>query len=222
MAKKRISVFSGHYGSGKTNVAVNYAVMLKKEGKAVSIYDLDIVNPYFRTVDALDRLKREGVGLIVSPYAETNVDIPAMNSASYKMIDDKSEFAVVDLGGDDRGALAMGRFSDGIKEENDYEMFLVVNVFRPETRDLQGIKEIKEEIELVSKIPFTAIVNNSNVGVETTEQDVFYGIEKVREFSLALGLPVVYNCVRADLLEKIKANIDNPLPLELIKYGDWL
>lgn len=219
---KRISVFSGHYGSGKTNVAVNYAISLKNQGKAVSIYDLDIVNPYFRTVDAMERLKSEGVNLIVSPFAETNVDIPAMNSASYKMIDDKSEFAVVDLGGDDRGALALGRFADGIKEENDYEMVLVVNVFRPETKDIEGLKEIKDEIERVSKIPFTAIVNNSNVGIETRIEDILFGVEKVKEFSKELNLPVIYNCVRADLFGKIKDRIDNCLPIELIKYGDWL
>lgn len=222
MIKKRITVFSGHYGSGKTNVSVNYAISLKKEGKSVSIYDLDIVNPYFRTVDAMERLKSEGVGLIVSPFAETNVDIPAMNSASYKMIDDKSEYAVVDLGGDDRGALALGRFSEGIKEENDYLMVLVVNVFRPETKDLSGLIEIKEEIERVSKIPFNAIVNNSNVGKETTEEDILFGVKKVEEFAKELKLPIVYNCVRADLFDKIKLKIDNALPIELIKYGDWL
>ena len=115
---KRITLFSGHYGSGKTNVAVNYSVYVKNLGKKVSIYDLDIVNPYFRTIDAKNTLDKYGVEVIVSKYAETNVDIPALNSASYKMLDDKTRYAIVDVGGDDRGALALGRFADGIKNEN--------------------------------------------------------------------------------------------------------
>ena len=100
----------GHYGSGKTFTAVNYALALARKGLPVSIYDMDIVNPYFRTVDAAKELERAGVELIVSPYAETNVDIPAMNAASYKMADDKTRYAVLDVGGDERGALALGRF----------------------------------------------------------------------------------------------------------------
>ena len=103
MFNKRVNLFMGHYGSGKTTVAVNYAIALARLKNKVSIYDLDIVNPYYRTVDALNMLDAEGVDLVVSPFAETNVDIPAMNSASYKMIDDLSRFAVVDIGGDDRG-----------------------------------------------------------------------------------------------------------------------
>lgn len=217
---KRVSVFSGHYGSGKTNIAVNYALNLKKLGKKVIIYDLDIVNPYFRTVDAENRLKRAGVELIVSPYAETNVDIPAMNAASYKMLD-KSAYAVIDLGGDDRGALALGRFADGIKEENDYDMFLVVNPFRPETRDYKGLSEIKNEIELTGKIPFTGIVNNANLGKETTEETVKAGDKFCKEFSGIAGIPVKFTCIAESLYEKIKNGYENALKIDLIDYGTF-
>ena len=127
MFDKRVTVFMGHYGSGKTFVAVNYAVALARLNKQVSIYDLDIVNPYFRTVDAENTLSKAGVELVVSPFAETNVDIPAMNAKSYKMIADKTRYAVADIGGDDRGALALGRFAQGIKDENNYDVLFVVN-----------------------------------------------------------------------------------------------
>ena len=120
----------GHYGSGKTFVAVNYALRLKELGKKISIYDLDVVNPYFRTVDAEKILKKAGINLVVSPYAETNVDIPAMNAQSYRMTDDREEYAVVDVGGDDRGALALGRFSEKLKIENNYDALFVLNKFR--------------------------------------------------------------------------------------------
>lgn len=221
MEIKRISIFSGHYGSGKTNIAVNFALYLKSLGKDVVIYDLDIVNPYFRTVDAENTLKKAGVGLIVSPYAETNVDIPAMNAASYKMVDDKNTYAVIDLGGDDRGALALGRFSDKIKEENNYDMFLVVNPFRPETRDYSGLKVVKEEIELSGRIKFTGIVNNANLGGETTVETIKEGENFCKKFSETEKIPTSFTCVKSDLFEKTKNEFKDVLKLDLINYGTY-
>ena len=223
MEEKRITIFMGHYGSGKTFIAVNYALALARDGKDVSIYDLDIVNPYFRTVDALEMLNKEGVELVVSPFAETNVDIPAMNAASYKMIADKSRYAVLDIGGDDRGALALGRFRDKIKEENDYECLFVINKYRPETRDLEGVLEIKKEIERSAGIKFTGLVNNANLGLETTANDILNGLKFVGEVSKVTGLPVKFTAVRQDLLsDTIKDEIKDVLKVAPIKYGNWI
>lgn len=222
MEYKRITVFSGHYGSGKTNVAVNYAIKLKEEKDKVSIYDLDIVNPYFRTVDALPWLDKFGIELVVSPYAETNVDIPAMNAKSYKMVDDKTSFAVIDLGGDDRGALALGRFSEKIKEENDYDFLIVINKFRPETRTVEDAVTVMREIESTAKIRFTGIVNNSNLGVDTTENDILSGEEFCEKFSKETNLPIKFTTVdRRFYTEELKGKIKNLLPIDLIKYGNW-
>lgn len=221
MFDKRITLLMGHYGSGKTTVAVNYAVALKKLREKVTIYDLDIVNPYYRTVDAFSTLEKAGVQLVVSPFAETNVDIPAMNAGSYKMVDDLSSYAVVDIGGDDRGALALGRFSQKIKEENNYEALLVVNMFRPETRDVEGVKQILKEIEQASKIPFTGIVNNSNLGLDTTEEEILKGYDFCLEVSKELNIPLKFSAIEEKLLDKVK-NIKNVLPVTCIKYGDWM
>ena len=212
----------GHYGSGKTFCAVNYALALAKKGLPVSIYDLDIVNPYFRTVDAVKTLEEAGVELIVSPFAETNVDIPAMNAASYKMTDDKSRYAVLDIGGDDRGALALGRFYEEILKENNFECLFVVNPYRPETRDIAGAINIKNEIERVSRIPFTGIVNNANLGGETTIEHILYGIEFCKKLGAKAGLPLKFSSVIRPLYESAKEKIDKVLPVEPIKYGDWL
>lgn len=222
MFEKRITVFMGHYGSGKTFVAVNYALALAKKGLPVSIYDLDIVNPYFRTVDAMETLNKSGVELVVSPFAETNVDIPAMNSKSYKMVDDLSRFAVADIGGDDRGALALGRFTDKIKQENNFDALWVVNCFRPETRDIDGALEIKKEIERAGKLPFTGIVNNANLGPLTTEEDILKGLNFTEELSKITGLPVKFTAVRQDLISEKLKEIKQILPIVPIKYGDWL
>lgn len=222
MFDKRVTLFMGHYGSGKTFVSVNYALALKKLGKKVSVYDLDIVNPYFRTVDAEKTLKSAGVNLVVSPYAETNVDIPAMNPESYRMTDDKEEFAVVDVGGDDRGALALGRFSDKLKEENDYDALFVLNPFRPETRDILGAYEMFTEIEKTSRIPFTGIVNNANLGEQTTEADMLKGLKFAEEFSQKTGILVKFTAVRKDFLTENLKKLKNVLEIEPVKYGNWI
>lgn len=222
MLDKRITVFMGHYGSGKTFVSVNYALWLAKDKKPVSIYDLDIVNPYFRTVDAGKMLDENNVELVVSPFAETNVDIPAMNAKSYKMVDDLSRYAVVDVGGDDRGALALGRFRDKIKQENNYEVCFVVNCFRPETRTIDGAIEVMKEIEMAGKLDFTAIVNNSNLGGETQTEDILKGLSFCEQLSQQTGLKIAFTSVRRDLIDEKIKKIKNILPIDPIKYGDWL
>lgn len=222
MFDKRITLFMGHYGSGKTFIAVNYALALKEKGLPVSIYDLDIVNPYFRTVDAQSVLDKAGVELVVSPFAETNVDIPAMNAQSYKMTADRTRYAVADIGGDDRGALALGRFADQIKEEDNYDCLWVVNNLRPETRDIEGAIQIKNEIESTAKIKFTGIVNNANLGAETTEKTVLDGLKFVEELARTVNLPIKFTAIRRDLIKGELAKIKDVLPIDPIKYGDWL
>ena len=127
MIYKRITILCGHYGSGKTNVAVNMAYDLKAQHDKVLIADLDIVNPYFRTKDSKADLEERGITLISSEYAGTNVDIPAMPQQMYAIIDNRESKAIIDVGGDDRGALALGRIMPSIMEENDYEMLFVFN-----------------------------------------------------------------------------------------------
>lgn len=218
---KRITLFMGHYGSGKTNAAVNYAIMLKNKGLDTAIYDLDIVNPYFRTVDGKSMLDKSGVKLIASPYAASNVDIPAMAAGNYAMVDDKTLHAVVDVGGDDRGALALGRYAAEIVQENNYDMLLVFNKYRFETKDIQGALQIKEEIETACNMKFTAIVNNSNLGAETTINTVLDSVKFAEELAKATGLKVKFTTCKNDLYDELKKFINNLMPMQLIKYGAW-
>ena len=103
MDHKRITLFAGHYGSGKTNIAVNYALLLAREGRRTAIADLDIVNPYFRTKDSARELEAAGVALISPQFASTNVDLPALPAEAYRLVEDRGLYAVMDIGGDDRG-----------------------------------------------------------------------------------------------------------------------
>ena len=217
---KRITLFAGHYGSGKTNIAVNFALQLKKMGKSVEIADLDIVNPYYRTKDSEKELSEAGIRVISSEFANSNVDFPAMPGEAYSIIDNKDSFAVCDVGGDDRGAYALGRFREGIMGE-DYEMYLVINKYRPLTRDVDSLVEIKEEIEAAAGIPFTAIVNNSNLGRETTAEAVLSSMSYADEASQRLGLPVKMTTVNEPLYEELKDKIENLMPLVLQERNFW-
>ena len=215
MDYKRILLFAGHYGSGKTNIAVNVAMHLQKERGSVTIADLDIVNPYFRTTDSRRELEAAGIRLICSEYAGTNLDAPALPPDMYAITDDRSRTAVMDIGGDDRGALALGRYSPAIREEGNYEMLLVINGYRPLTRDVASTLEIIHEIETAGGIPFTAIVNNSNLGEETDAETVLSSLDYAREISEATGLPLKMTTVRKELYEELKDRIPDLFPLTL-------
>ena len=215
MDYKRILLLAGHYGSGKTNIAVNVAMHLQKERGSVTIADLDIVNPYFRTKDSQRDLEAAGIRLICSEYAGTNLDAPALPPDMYAITDDRSRTAVMDIGGDDRGALALGRYAPAIREEGNYEMLLVINGYRPLTRDVASTLEIIHEIETAGGIPFTAIVNNSNLGEETDAETVLASLAYAREISKATGLPIKMTTVREELYEELKDKIPNLFPLTL-------
>ena len=214
---KRVTLFSGHYGSGKTNVAVNYALSLRTSGQEVLIADLDIVNPYFRTEDSRVRLEQAGIRLICSAYANTNLDIPALPQDLYAVTDDKGSRAIVDVGGDDRGALALGRIAPALLEENDYEMLMVVNCYRPLTPDAPSTIEVMREIETAGKIKFTGIVNNSNLGNETTALDVLNSVPYAEEIARETGLPILFTSVHWSLQGELEGKIENLFPLDLQK-----
>ena len=216
---KRINLFLGHYGTGKTNIALNFALMIKNN---VIVYDLDIVNPYFRTLDGKDILEENNIELIASDYANTNVDCPAMNPECYRMIREKDKFAVVDIGGDDRGAYALGRFRNEILKENNYDMFLIINKYRYETRTPEETIDLMKEIEEVAGIKFTAIINNSNLGKETTKEVILDSLDYAKKVEELTGLEVKYTSIRSDLVKEFNGEIDNILPLDLINYGLWV
>ena len=213
MENKRLTLFAGHYGSGKTNIAVNYALHLAKEGKPVCIADLDIVNPYFRTADSKRELEKAGVTLISPQFANTNVDLPALPAEAYRLVEDKSIYGIMDIGGDDRGAYALGRYVPFMKEENNYRMAFVANCYRPLTRTPEEALEVMREIEAACKLEFTCIVNNSNLGTETTAQTVEDSFDYMQKLSQLSGLPLWLTTARADVAEKL--TIPNVLPLQL-------
>ncbi len=202
---KRVTIFSGHYGSGKTNIAVNYAFWLKDKGQRVSIADIDIVNPYFRTRDSAKELEKAGIELVALPFANSNVDLPSLPSEVYGLVQRGDRSVVIDLGGDERGALALGRFTPYIREENNYDMLFVVNFYRPLTTTVDEAMEALCEIENAAGLKFTGIVNNSNIGSETTKEDILKTLERAEELSKRTGLPLVMTTVNEALFNEVGA-----------------
>ena len=215
MDHKRITLFAGHYGSGKTNIAVNYALLLAREGKKTAIADLDIVNPYFRTKDSASDLEAAGVDLISPQFANTNVDLPALPAEAYRLVEDKSIFAVMDVGGDDRGAYALGRYAPFILEEGDYRMAFVANPCRPLTRTPEEALEVMREIEAAGGVPFTAIVNNANLAHETTAETVLAAIPYMERLSELSGLPVWMTSAEETVAAGLAGKVPRLLPMKL-------
>lgn len=221
MQHKRLTLFAGHYGSGKTNIAVNYALKLAGEGKDVVIADLDIVNPYFRTKDSAAVLEAAGVQLISPQFANSNVDLPALPAEAYRLVQDKSIYGIMDIGGDDRGAYALGRYVPTLKEENNYRMVFVANCYRPLTRTPEDAMEVMREIEEACKLRFTDIINNSNLASETTPQTVLESRDYMEKLSALSGLPIFATTAEYTVAEALAEKIENVLPLRLQeKYFD--
>lgn len=214
---KRVTLFAGHYGSGKTNIAVNYALYLRSLGRDTVIGDLDIVNPYFRTLDSEKELGEAGIRIICSRFANSSLDLPSLPPELYSLTDDRTKTAILDIGGDDRGAFVLGRLAPRLREENDYEMLMVVNKFRPLTRTAEDVLEIKGEIESAGGIAFTGIVNNSNIGAETTAEDVIGSEAYIREVCEKCGLPLVMTTADARLKKELEGKVENLFPLVLQK-----
>ena len=221
MEHKRLTLFAGHYGSGKTNIAVNYALQLAREGKKVCIADLDIVNPYFRTTDSAKELEKAGIDLISPKFANSNVDLPALPAEAYRLVEDKSSYGVMDIGGDDRGAYALGRYVPYMLKENNYRMIYVANCYRALTRTAQEALEVMREIEAACGLTFTDIVNNSHLGNFTDVQTLLDSQCFIQELSKLSSLPVYMTTVRADLCDAVSKHIPNVFPLQLQeKYFD--
>ncbi len=204
--QKRMNVVVGHYGSGKTEFAVNFAIELKKEYKKVYIVDLDIVNPYFRTNDVKKHLEEYGVYVIASAYASSNVDVPSLPSEIFRVFCDKDAAVVFDVGGDDDGAVALGRYKQYFDKE-DYNMFFVVNTYRPLSAEADDIIKLLYEIETVSRLKVTGFVNNSNVSYLTSSENVLKGQEIVKEVSDKTKIEISYTSGLEDVLSGISPEL---------------
>lgn len=205
-----VYLFVGHYGSGKTEVAINFASMLhRRTGRKTALIDMDIVNPFFRSADAKAFLEEQGIRVETPLYANTNVDIPALTGAMGAIIEDESYDVIVDVGGDDLGAKAVGRYSDEILGRQYYQYF-VVNKRRPFTSTPEDACKIFDEVTAETKIRTHGIINNCNLLDDTVPDLIFEGAEFAAEFGRLRNVPLVYNAVPESLVPEV-ISAKNPL-----------
>jgi len=196
MFEKRISIFTGHFGSGKTEVAVNYSLKLSEICSKTAVVDLDIVNPYFRTADVKQLLESRGLRVFTTLYANTNVDVPALPSEINSLFEKQDYRVVLDVGGDDLGARALSRYKDEFNHCN-YEMFLVINTKRPMTDTAEKIEAMIRDIEYRSRLPVTKLVNNTNLLGNTAIEDLLEGNRIIEEVSKKMDKPLGFiSCFR--------------------------
>jgi tRNA uridine 5-carbamoylmethylation protein Kti12 len=208
MFEKRISIFTGHFGSGKTEVAVNYARKLAETGARTAIADFDIVNPFFRTADARQALEDCGIHVITPVYANTNVDVPSLPPEINTLFEKKDYRVVLDVGGDDLGARVLSRYREDILQD-DYELLLVVNTRRIMTDTVEKIEEMLHSIEQSARLKVTGLVNNTNLLRDTSAKDILQGQKLVLEVSRKLSIPVVFTAGFEQPLSEARREIDS-------------
>lgn len=217
---KRIAVFVGAFGSGKTEIAINYVRSLAQQEKQVAIVDLDIVSPYFRSRDVTEKLASQGIEVIAPPGELALADLPIVVPRTQGAFDDPRLHVVVDVGGDDIGATALGRFSDQLRLLP-HELLLVVNTCRPFTKDVPGIRKMLLSIENATHLKVTGLVANSNLGSETTPETIHNGLRIISEAAAITGIPVVGAGVRKDLVSAVD-NLDVPVfPIAITLLPPW-
>jgi MinD superfamily P-loop ATPase len=186
---KPITIITGHYGSGKTNLAVNLALSFKKAGGSVTVADLDVVNPYFRTADFRALFNDWGIRLAASDFAGSSLDVPSVN-LDVKGALSRSDRLIIDAGGDPEGARVLGRFAPAL-DELGYEMIYVINQSRIQTQTAGQAVQIMKSIEKSCTLKCTAIFNNTNLGRQTTEEIVTQSIPFALEVARITRLPLL-------------------------------
>lgn len=218
---KRITIFTGHYGSGKTELAINYTLMLAQTKKKVAIVDLDIVNPYFRSREVKTKLEAKGIRVITPAGILYHADLPTISPEILGVLQDEDTYVVFDVGGDDAGATALGRFKNNFTKEST-NMYFVVNSFRPFTKDAEGVINILREVEIASRLNVSGLVSNGNLSYETTAAVIKEGYKVTNEVANQLELPTVFVGVKKELAKDVEDLKSPILPLEIFMLLPWL
>jgi len=214
----RLTIVTGHYGTGKTEFAVNLALSLAGEGERVSLADLDIVNPYFRCRERRGVLEEAGVRLIATSQACTDADVPSLPAELLSVFEDRSVRGVLDVGGDPSGARVLARWRPQIARE-DFQVLYIVNANRPEVRTAESAAACLRGIESVIGLPCTGLVNNTHLCGETTVEELRRGAALAAEVSRLTGIPVICHTSEKRFLEELR---DLPLfPVEIQMRKPW-
>lgn len=200
--KKRVKILTGHFGSGKTEIAINLAIKEARQFNKVALNDLDVINPYFRSRDVGEKLKSCGVEIIAPKGLLATADLPIVSPEIYRVLDDKEYRVIIDVGGDKDGATALGQYYNVLKDE-EYELLFVINANRPYVSSVEGVINTIKEIEAVSRLRVTGLINNTNLGChETTVENIIQGLEIAEKVSEELEIPYLYTTMSDKIVEQ--------------------
>jgi hypothetical protein len=203
---QEILVITGHYGSGKTTVSLNFAYDAARDGKSVTLADMDIVNPYFRSGDSAAELRALGVRVLAPAMLGTTSDAPSIRAELMSAFDSPTELTIFDAGGDDAGSAVLGRFHERFGESG-YKMLYVFNPFRPLTKTPADCAEILREIEAASRLRASGLILNANIGAATTASDITGSLPFAGELEKLTGLPLAAVTVQEELLPELDGKI---------------
>ncbi len=210
MLESRVTVLVGHFGSGKTEIALNAATGLAARGIAVTVADLDVVKPYFRTRSARDLLAELGIDLLAPLGPNIHADLPIIVPEIRSQLRQSSRRLIIDVGGDDVGARVLGSLSDVVPHE-ETECLPVLNFRRPSTLDPEAAVAMVRRIEAVSRLPATGLVSNTHLMGETTAAVILDGVDKAKKTGERLGLPVVAVTATEPLASEIRDRVGCPV-----------
>lgn len=215
---RRLTIVTGHYGTGKTEFSVNLALALAAEGERVMLADLDIVNPYFRSRERRSLLEEAGVRLIATSQACTDADVPSLPAELLSLLDNRNFRGVLDVGGNPSGARVLARWQPKILQE-DFQVLYVANANRPEVRTPEAAVQYLRDIEAVTGLPCTGLVNNTHLCGETTPEEVRKGAALAEEVSRMTDIPVICHAAERKFAESLE---DLPLfPIEIRMKKPW-
>ncbi|MFA5575869.1 MAG: ATP-binding protein [Tissierellaceae bacterium] len=219
---KRIRVIIGHYGSGKSEFSVNYAVKLAEMGKKVALADLDVVNMYFRSREKAKELTELGIKVIGSQVNAPAIEVPSISAEVYAPLQDPSYDLILDVGGDQVGARALGRYVDYF-EEGKYDMFFILNANRAETQTVDKVLEYMKKIEDVSRARVTGLVNNTHLLKATSVEDVLKGQKLALEVEERTGIELKYVSVLEKIIPELPSDLRGEiLPIKLFLRDEWM
>ena len=227
---KKMMVLIGNYGSGKSELALNFAFQAAERGERTELLDLDMVNTYFRLTERGKQVEMKEIRLVSPNFANSGIEtlsLPAEVASAFAMDWDT---VIFDVGGDAVGSTAPGRYYQDFMqlEEGALQVLNVVNIRRPLAGSVERIIHLQEEMQIHSRLKITGMINNTNLAEVTTTQELHDGYEMIKEVSIKTGVPVLYTAGKKDLLEKFLAEeghdpkyIGTPLPIDIYMRRDW-